>query len=237
LNETLSLKVPLLGWRGGDYPLAYSACLPNHVGRKCKNRVLKHSPNETKPHRSRGRNQRIAAILSQSLRVLVVGFAVFSADAVVTAQGPVIHKVGIHKVGIHKVGIHKVGIHKVGLSAIGIQSSGIQTPEMFDPAGPAAESIRSLFGLVLAISAVIFVAVGGTLLVFVLRFRERIDDGETEPPQLYGSQSIELAWTLAPLLTVLPLSLVVIRSVVELRARPPVADDHRVRVVGHQWWW
>ncbi len=112
-----------------------------------------------------------------------------------------------------------------------------QTPEMLDPAGPAAESIRGLFGLLLGVTTVIFLAVGGTLFVFVARFRERADDGETEPPQLYGSQPIELAWTLAPLLTVLLLSLVVIRSVIELRVEPPVAGDQRVRVVGHQWWW
>ncbi|GIW83259.1 MAG: cytochrome c oxidase subunit II [Gemmatales bacterium] len=112
-----------------------------------------------------------------------------------------------------------------------------QIPEMFDPAGPNAESVRSVFWLVLAVCTVIFIVVGGTILAFVIRFRERTIDAETEPPQFYGSQPIELAWTLAPALTVLMLALVVIRSVIELRTAPPMQHDQRVRVVGHQWWW
>ncbi len=112
-----------------------------------------------------------------------------------------------------------------------------QTPVVFDPAAPPARSIRSLFFLVLAIAAAIFVLVGGSLLVFVARFRERKGEEDTEPPQLYGSQPIEVAWTFAPLLIVLVLCLVVVRSVFEMRPDPPAADGVRVRVVGHQWWW
>ncbi|MEQ9379735.1 MAG: cytochrome c oxidase subunit II [Pirellulales bacterium] len=110
-------------------------------------------------------------------------------------------------------------------------------PEMFNPAGPAAESIRDLFILVIAVCFVIFVAVGGSLAYFVFRFRDRKDSGNTEPPQIYGSKPIEVAWTLAPALTVLVLALVVIRSVFDLRGQEPTASDQRIRVVGHQWWW
>ncbi len=96
-----------------------------------------------------------------------------------------------------------------------------QTPEMFDPAGPAAESIRNQFLLVLAVAVTIFGLVGGSLLLFVMRFRERDMDSDTEPPQIYGSRPIEIAWTLAPFLTVFVLALVVIRSVREMRRDHP----------------
>jgi cytochrome c oxidase subunit 2 len=112
-----------------------------------------------------------------------------------------------------------------------------QTPEVFDPAGPGAEAIRGHLFLVLGVAAVIFGLVGGSLAVFVLRFRERAGDADVEPPQIYGSRPIEIAWTLAPFLTVFVLALVVIRSVVEIRSAPPSPDRVRVRVVGHQWWW
>lgn len=112
-----------------------------------------------------------------------------------------------------------------------------QTPEVFDPAGQGAEEIRNHFLLVLGVAAVIFGLVGGSLLVFVVRFRERSADVDTEPPQIYGSRPIEVAWTLAPFLTVFVLALVVIRSVVEMRAGPASPDRVQVRVVGHQWWW
>lgn len=110
-------------------------------------------------------------------------------------------------------------------------------PIVFEPAGPSAELIRGVFWLVLALAAVIFLLVGGAMTAFILRFRQRQGDEDTEPPQVYGSHPIELAWTLGPLLTVVVLGLVVIRSLVEIRHDAIVAGGENVRVVGHQWWW
>ncbi|UUO06961.1 cytochrome c oxidase subunit II [Blastopirellula sp. J2-11] len=114
-----------------------------------------------------------------------------------------------------------------------------QTPEMFDPASPDATEIRELFYLVLAITTLIFVLVGGALAYFIYRFRDPpgAPRDDSEPPQVYGSQPIEIAWTLAPTLIVLVLSLVVIRSVIAMRSEPPTEGTLRVRAVGHQWWW
>lgn len=108
---------------------------------------------------------------------------------------------------------------------------------IWSPASPTAESIHSLFLLVIGITGVIFVLVQGALLYFVYRFRRRDPADTAEPPQLYGSRPIELAWTVAPLLTVFVLFLVVVRTVSEIRAAPPSQDALRVTVIGHQWWW
>ncbi|MBX3415336.1 MAG: cytochrome c oxidase subunit II [Pirellulales bacterium] len=108
---------------------------------------------------------------------------------------------------------------------------------IWNPASPTAESIHSIFLLVIGITGVIFILVQGALLYFVYRFRRRDPDDKTEPPQLYGSRPIELAWTVAPLLTVFVLFLVVVRTVSEIRAAPPSENALRVTVVGHQWWW
>jgi cytochrome c oxidase subunit 2 len=65
-----------------------------------------------------------------------------------------------------------------------------------------------------------------------------VEEAVTEPPQLYGSPRIEIAWTLGPLLIVFLLFLVVIRIVVVVRgASAPPPGDLLVRVVAHQWWW
>src|SRR5262245_33326586 len=80
---------------------------------------------------------------------------------------------------------------------------------IFDPASPSAASIRSLSFLILTISAFIFVIVEGVLLYAVIRFRrKRVPQAgtrksrnavldEAEPPQVYGSTPIEIAWTAA----------------------------------------
>ena len=113
---------------------------------------------------------------------------------------------------------------------------------IFDPVSPPAESIRSLSVLVLAIAAVIFLVVEGVLLYSIYRFRRRADDsGASEPPQVYGSKSIEVAWTAAPALIVFVLVLVTTRTLWEVNVDPPqpkVGDQALfVTVVGRQWWW
>jgi cytochrome c oxidase subunit 2 len=112
---------------------------------------------------------------------------------------------------------------------------------IFDPAGPAAASIRDLFWLVISISIVIAFVVEGVLIYSVVKFRRRHKPGDTEPPQVYGSTPIEIAWTVAPAIVVVLLSLLLIRTELEVRAEQPAPakNDNAlyVTVVGHQWWW
>jgi cytochrome c oxidase subunit 2 len=111
---------------------------------------------------------------------------------------------------------------------------------IFDPASPPAESIRALFILVLAITAGIFLLVEGVLLYSLIRFRSRAPEA-TEPPQVYGSMPIEIAWTVAPGLIVFLLTLIQARTVFEVRVNPdrpaPGSKPLYVTVIGRQWWW
>ena len=91
-----------------------------------------------------------------------------------------------------------------------------QNLSIFDPVSPPAESIRSLSVLVLAITAFIFIAVEGILIYCILRFRRRAAAGTAEPPQVYGSKPIEIAWTAAPALVVFVLVLVSARTLWEV---------------------
>lgn len=91
--------------------------------------------------------------------------------------------------------------------------------------------------LVLLITLGIFVVVGGMLAYCVIRYRRRADDDGSEPPQVYGSNPIEFAWTIGPILIVFVLALATTRTIYEVQAvtKPPGALD--VTVIGHQWWW
>ncbi len=113
---------------------------------------------------------------------------------------------------------------------------------IFDPVSPPAESIRTLAFLTFAITGAIFVIVEGILIYALFRFRNGAPkpDG-SEPPQVYGSTPIEIAWTAAPALVVFVLALVITRTLWEVNANPnrPPAESRplRVKVIGHQWWW
>jgi cytochrome c oxidase subunit 2 len=125
----------------------------------------------------------------------------------------------------------------VGLVAVlPRMAAGGEDLSVFSPATEPADSIRDLFVLVLAIAGVILVIVEGLILYSVFRFR-RQNVEPNEPPQIYGSQPIEVAWTVAPLLTVFVLCLVVVRSVVAVREDVPEEGGLRVIAIGHQWWW
>src|SRR5262249_39108712 len=121
--------------------------------------------------------------------------------------------------------------------------AGGPTPDLsiFDPFPPPAESIRSLSVLVLAITGFIFVVVEGILVYAIVRFRRRAAAGAAEPPQVYGSKPIEIAWTAAPALVVFVLVLVTTRTLWEVNISPPAPrpGDNAlfVTVVGRQWWW
>src|SRR5665213_3687728 len=73
---------------------------------------------------------------------------------------------------------------------------------IFDPAATPAHSIFSLSMLVLSVTLAIFLIVGGLLLYALIRFRHRPSDSEHEPAQIYGSNQIELSWTVIPILIV-----------------------------------
>ncbi len=115
-----------------------------------------------------------------------------------------------------------------------------QNLSIFDPASPPAASIRDLTFLVFAITGFIFVVVEGVLIYTLIRFRRSRNAG-SEPPQVYGSKPIEIAWTAAPALIVFILILVTTRTLweVEINLPKPKAGDGAlfVTVTGRQWWW
>jgi cytochrome c oxidase subunit II len=108
---------------------------------------------------------------------------------------------------------------------------------IFDPAGTPAHSIFGLSMLVLSVTLSIFLIVGGLLLYAVIRFRHRPTDSEREPPQIYGSNQIELSWTVIPILIVVMLFLSTTRIILETEASPKPNDALDVTVIGHQFWW
>jgi cytochrome c oxidase subunit II len=111
------------------------------------------------------------------------------------------------------------------------------TPSIFAPVSTPAIVIQDLAFFVLAITGTIFVVVVGLMVFTIVRYRHRPGDGGTEPPQVYGSTQIELAWTVVPFLIVVVLFLVTARHIWAIENRPQPPGALEVTVVGNQWWW
>jgi cytochrome c oxidase subunit 2 len=127
----------------------------------------------------------------------------------------------------------------VGFAAITLSVFSAGSTNIFAPAGTPAGSIFSLSMLVLGITGAIFLIVAGILVYVLIRYRSRGGSGagEQEPPQIYGSNQIELSWTVIPILIVVMLFLATTRVIytTEHARRPSSALD--VTVIGHQYWW
>lgn len=116
-----------------------------------------------------------------------------------------------------------------------------QNLSIFDPVSPSGSAIRHVFILVLAITGGIFLLVEGVLLYSLFKFRRKDPKDLNEPPQVYGSMPIEIAWTVGPALVVFVLALIMIRTEFEVQVDPqrppPGSQPLYVTVKGHQWWW
>lgn len=107
---------------------------------------------------------------------------------------------------------------------------------MFSPASKPAGDIFGLAMLVIAICGGIFVVVAGALLYAVIRFRGKKTD-QAEPPQIFGSTQIEVAWTLIPVLIVVVLFLASARLIFAIQEAPKPKQALSITLVGHQFWW
>lgn len=110
-------------------------------------------------------------------------------------------------------------------------------PNIFNPSSTPAFEIHHVSLFVLTVTALIFIVVFTLLVLSVLKFRARPADLATEPAQVYGSNQIELAWTVIPVLIVLVLFLATARVIHSIQDAPRPENALRVDAVGHQFWW
>jgi cytochrome c oxidase subunit 2 len=112
-----------------------------------------------------------------------------------------------------------------------------QIPSIFRPESTPADSIFRLSLLVLTITGLIFVIVFSLLVYSIAKYRRRGADDGREPPQVYGSNQVELAWTVIPVLIVLVLFLATARVIHSIQDAPKPSGAIEVIAIGHQFWW
>ena len=107
---------------------------------------------------------------------------------------------------------------------------------MFSPVSTPAYDVRGLALFVLLVTGAIFVGVSSLIVFALVRFRCRPDD-DTEPPQVFGSTQIELAWTIIPVLGITVLFLGTARVLFAVQDAPKPGTAVDVVAIGHQFWW
>jgi len=108
---------------------------------------------------------------------------------------------------------------------------------IFAPVSTPAHSIFGLSLFVLSVTAGIFVIVFSLLVYCVIKFRKRTDDDGREPPQVYGSNQVELAWTVIPILITVVLFMATARVIASIQRAAQPDNAIQVVAIGHQFWW
>jgi cytochrome c oxidase subunit 2 len=118
-----------------------------------------------------------------------------------------------------------------------IPVSALPGTSIFAPAATPAHSIARLGTVVLAITGGIFLALWLLTAYVVVRYRARPPEENLEPPQVFGSTEIELAWTIIPILLIIVLFLTTAGVLFALQHLGKPANALEVVVIGHQFWW
>lgn len=124
-----------------------------------------------------------------------------------------------------------------------LQASVANVPEhpvanMFRPLATPGVEEKKIALLTLGITALIFVVVATLIVYTIAKFRRDPNDtSRQEPPQVYGSNQIEVAWTVIPILIVFVLIGVSARVIAAVENASPPKHALHITIIGHQWWW
>lgn len=130
-----------------------------------------------------------------------------------------------------------IGVLATNWLCLAEPAPGSLIPNVFSPDSTPADHIYGLALFVLSVTAAIFLVVFTLLLYAAVKFRMKQGDDHYEPPQVYGSNQIELAWTVIPVLIVVMLFLATARVIAQVQDAGPSPRSIEVTAIGHQFWW
>jgi cytochrome c oxidase subunit 2 len=105
-----------------------------------------------------------------------------------------------------------------------------------DPVTSQGEDINLLYQPVLIISFIVFWGVTSGIIWAIFRYQRKSAD--EMPVQIHGSSTLEMTWTVIPILILVGLFIPAVILLVDLKTQPSEDEaDVVVEAIGHQWWW
>jgi cytochrome c oxidase subunit 2 len=103
------------------------------------------------------------------------------------------------------------------------------------PVTEQAKDTETLYQVTLVLALVIFFLVSAGIIWAIFRYRRR---GPGLPPQVHGSSTLEIGWTIVPLVILVALFIPSMILVVDLKTPVSAEDaDVTIEVMGQQWYW
>ena len=126
--------------------------------------------------------------------------------------------------------------------AIGILAvlAGCEPVMVLDPKGPQAQTIADTIWISIATMAVVVVVVFGMLAYIVVKYRASKQSEDYEPPHIEGNPIVESIIVGIPVLIIIFLSIITVKSTYEVEATPKGYEDQKPLVVyasSSDWKW
>src|SRR3954447_11858307 len=108
-----------------------------------------------------------------------------------------------------------------------------------EPHSPNAHRVHDAFIFVSIFTGVIFFAVEGALVLFIVKYRRGKRPRTAEGLQIHGSSRLELIWTVIPVVILALIGTFVFYKLPGIADAPSAAasDQTRIRVTGAQFYW
>ena len=136
--------------------------------------------------------------------------------------------------------LRRPGTRKAGAVALTVALAALvaacgQYPEsIFHQRTDVNRDVDSLFKILIWLGTAVFVFVEGILVWTLIKYRKR--PGQAEPEHVHGNTTLEIAWTVIPLVILGVIAIPTIRTIFKTQAAAR-SDALQVEVIGHQWWW
>jgi cytochrome c oxidase subunit II len=128
-----------------------------------------------------------------------------------------------------------VALTALATAGVAAAANGGFTPE--NPHSPNAHNTNTAYYVVLGFTAVIFLAVEGSLVYFIWRYRARNRPRANDGPQLHGNTRLEIGWTVLPVVILAIIGTIIFIELPGISNAPASTNPIRVSVVGHQFYW
>ncbi|MCI0778790.1 MAG: cytochrome c oxidase subunit II [Chloroflexi bacterium] len=122
----------------------------------------------------------------------------------------------------------------IALMAIAVGMAACTSPlTTFEPASDAADRILTLYILIIVAASIVGVLVLGAMAYILIKFRARPG---REAQQIHGNNKLEIAWTIAPILVLVAITIPTMVWIATSSSRAVADDAILVTATGYQWW-
>jgi cytochrome c oxidase subunit II len=122
----------------------------------------------------------------------------------------------------------------VAVAALMAACGGDHPDSIFHQRTEFNRDVDFLFKILIYAGTAVFIFVEAILVWTLFKYRAR--PGQAEPEHVHGNTTLEIAWTVIPLIILAVIGFPTVKIIMKTQAKAR-SDALQVEVIGHQWWW